>query len=197
MKITALGNGKVAIDTPYNPQFVERLKLLGAKWNATKQVWTADERSKDSIRQAMMEVYGRTDEPCELVDIKITLEQELEEWRGQVFLFGRCIARATSRDSGARVGEGVEFEQGKPRSGGSVKYWTTKVPAGSVIVLRDVAKGAVEGEVDWQAKYGSYVVLDKASDTRQRELLAEQAQLVKRLAEIETELATLREEALP
>lgn len=53
MKITNLGNGRIAIDSPYNPDFVRRIKKAGGKWDPANKVWETDERSIETVREIM------------------------------------------------------------------------------------------------------------------------------------------------
>lgn len=184
MKITNLGNGKLAVDSPYNPVFVKRIKKAGGKWNASNRTWEVDERSIDTVRSIMREVYGQDDLPQELVTVKVTIgDKSLNEWRAPVVLFGRIIASARGRDSGARPGEGVCFEKGGCDSGGSMKNWYTIVSAGSEITIYDVPRLAVEQKLGWKDEYGTFEVIENGDPLAA--LRAEKEALLKRLAEIE------------
>jgi hypothetical protein len=184
MKITNLGNGKIAVDTPYNPSFVSKIKKAGGKWNASNRTWEVDERSVDTVRSIMREVYGQDDLPQELVTVKVTIgDKSIDEWRAPVVLFGRTIASARGRDSGARPGEGVCFEKGGCDSGGSMKNWYTIVRAGSEITIYDVPRLAVEQKIGWDEAYGTFEVIENGDPLAA--LRAEKEALLKRLAEIE------------
>ena len=184
MKITNLGNGKLAVDTPYNPSFVSQIKKAGGKWNPGNKTWEIDERSIDTVRSIKREDYGQDDLPQQLVTVKVTIgDKSLEEWRAPVVLFGRTIASARGRDSGARPGEGVCFEKGGCDSGGSMKNWYTIVRAGSEITIYDVPRLAVEQKIGWKDEYGTFEVVE--ADDPLAALKAEKEALLKRLAEIE------------
>ncbi len=184
MKITNLGNGKLAVDTPYNPNFVSKIKKAGGRWNPGNRTWEIDERSINTVRAIMREVYGQDDLPQELVTVKVTIgDKNLEEWRAPVVLFGRTIASARGRDSGARPGEGVCFEKGGCDSGGSMKNWYTIVRAGSEITIYDVPRLAVEQKIGWKDEYGTFEVIENGDPLAA--LRAEKEALLKRLAEIE------------
>ena len=184
MRIANLGNGKIAVDTPYNPCFISKIKKAGGKWNASNKTWEIDERSINTVRAIMREVYGQDDLPQELVTVKVTVgDKNLEEWRAPVVLFGRTIASARGRDTGARPGEGVCFEKGGCRSGGSMKNWYTVILAGSEITIYDVPRLAVEQKLGWKDEYGFFEVIE--ADDPLAALRAEKEALLKRLAEIE------------
>jgi hypothetical protein len=171
-----------AIITPYNPEFVKKIKLLGGKWDGESKTWNVDARSIDSVRNAMREVYGRDDNTsgAELVSVRVTVTEGMSVGRGAVTLFGKTIASAYGRDSGARIGDGVAFTKGAPKSSGSVKNWRTEVPAGCEFILHDVAKDAI-CEVDGI----EYEIIEAAATINREALEEEKAKLVKRLAEIE------------
>ena len=188
MKITNIENGKIRIDTPYNPEFVAKVKTAGARWNPTVKAWEADERSAETVREIMREVYGQDDLPVELVDVVVTLTGSIWSDRAPVTLFGRTIATAWGRDSGARVGDKVSFSKGGADSGGSAKNWLTIVKEGSVFTIYDVARSAVESKIGWQDdSYGTYEIREKADP--KKALKEEKEALLKRLAEIEKLLA--------
>jgi hypothetical protein len=183
MKITNLENGNISIVTPYNKEFVDRIKKLGGRWNAGDKAWEIDERSIEAVRKVMREVYGQDDRPQELVDVRVTIGKfPLYEDCGPVTLFGKIIASAFGRDSGARVGEGVAILSGGIESGGSRKNWKTVVLPGSEIMIYDVPKLAVEERIDWDDQIGTFEVIEK--EDPHAALRAEKEALLARLAEI-------------
>jgi hypothetical protein len=184
VKITNIGSGKVAVESPYNPEFVSKIKKAGGRWNSSNKTWEVDERSVEAVRAIMREVYGQDDLPQELVTVKVTVgEDSIDEWCAPVVLFGRTIASAFGRDGGARVGEGVCFEKGGCDSGGSMKNWYTIVSAGSEITIYDVPRLAVEQKLGWKDEYGTFEVVE--ADDPLAALKAEKEALLERLAEIE------------
>ena len=173
---------KAHIYTPYNPEFVRRVKLAGGHWSPTSKCWCVEADGVDSIRAIMREVYGRDDSvQTDLVTVRVTVSKELIEWHKSVVLMGRSVATATGRDSGARGGDGVYYLSGEPHSGGSVKNWTTVVPAGSVIEMHNVPRALVLDDPE-----GRYTVeiLDKAP-VNKIALTEEREKLLARIAEID------------
>ena len=185
--ITSEG-GRIYIDTPYNPDFVTRIKALGARWDAGRKQWYTDERNLEAVRQAMRKVYGQDDRPAKLVSVRVRLTREVSALNKPVTLFGRTVASATGRDSGARLGEGVAFETKRPTSGGSVKNWRTVIPDESVILIHDLPETAVTDKIDWDDKYGTVEIIADGGIDRNA-LETEKAALVARLAEIDRLLA--------
>lgn len=165
MKITPMENGRIAVDTPYNPEFVRRIKQAGGRWDASRRVWICDARDIETVRQIMRDVYGRDDLPQEVVSVRVTVGgNRIEAYRGPVVLFGRTVASAYGRDSGAKVGEGVSFSAGGATSGGSMKNWYTIIRPGSVFTIHDVPKAAVEQKLGWHDEYGTFEVLETVVD---------------------------------
>jgi hypothetical protein len=183
VKITNIGNGKVAVESPYNPEFVSRVKKAGGRWNSRNKTWEVDERSVEAVRAIMREVYGQDDLPQELVTVKVTVGSSISQHHGPIVIFGRTVASAFGRDSGARIGEGVCFEKGGCDSGGSMKNWYTIVRAGSEITIYDVPRLAVEQKLGWKDEYGTFEVVE--ADDPLAALKAEKEALLKRLEEID------------
>lgn len=130
------------IFSPYNRDFIKRVKLLGGKWDAEHKAWVVPDRAVEEARAAMVAVYGRDDrEPSQTVDVILRFPERYEsDIRSSISLMGRTLARAHGRDSGASIGDGVMFLEGSPDSDGSVKNWYTVIKAGSVVKLLDVPK---------------------------------------------------------
>ena len=184
MKITNLKNGKISIETPYNPEFVRRIKRAGGKWNPNNKTWECDERSIDAVRVIMREVYGEDDMPQELVTVYVKVgDNPIEEHTGPVVMFGRTIASAFGRDSGAKLGDGVCFSAGGATSGGSAKNWYTILRANSEFTIYDVPKLATEQKLGWDDDYGIFEIVESADPMVA--LKAEKEALLKRLAEID------------
>lgn len=182
MKIT-VEDGTAKVFTPYNPEFVRRIKTVGrAKWNGSEKCWQVSDQAVEAVREIMMDVYGETDIPdCgEKISVRVTFLEEHDELREAYTLFGKTIASAFGRDSGARTGEEAIFVQGAPRSGGSVKNWRTVIPKDCIVELHNVPKALVDANTDDRIEIQ---ILESRID--KTALLAEKERLLKRLAEIE------------
>lgn len=180
-------NDKANIYTPYNADFVSRVKLLSGRWNASQRCWTVPTDAVEDVREAMRAIFGRDDSPVsDAVDVILTFEDEVSEYTAPVTLLGRTIARAFGRDSGAKPGENVIFKSGAPTSGGSMKNWLTVIPAGCVVKCLRVPRAALES-----AELPDGVTAEVVGEHVDREALeTEKARLLARLAEIETLLNT-------
>lgn len=181
-----ISDGKAAIYTPYNADFVSRIKLLGGRWNPAEKCWTVADFKVEDVRAAMRSIYGQDDRPVsETVDVILTFDKEYYEYCGPVTILGRTIAAARGRDSGARMGDDVMFLEGEPESGGSVKKWRTVIPAGCVVKLPNLPKTATE-----ECDLPDGVTMEIIGQNIDREaLLSEKEKLLARLAEIDALLA--------
>lgn len=194
MKIEISG-GKANIFTPYNAEFVKRIKGIGgAKWNGAEKCWTIPAEAVDSARDIMMDVYGETDIPdgSEKMKIRITALVDIEELRAPVSFFGKNLASASGRDSGARVGDGVILESGTISSSGSMRNWTSMIKKGAVLTLTDVPKVLYQRDKDATTKWGDTlftVEILKDTTVNKEKLEAEKADLLARIAEIDRLLA--------
>lgn len=175
--------------TPYNPGFVEDIKTIGkARWNSMDRCWTVPAAAVDRVREIMMDIYGETDLPDggKRVAVRVKFLADVEREREPFVLFGKIIAAAHDRDSGARPGDDVVLLEGKLESGGSCRYWKTIVPEGTVVEVHDVPEAAL-----WEGSWFEYEIVDKGIDREALE--AEREKLLARLAEINSLLASAEE----
>lgn len=189
-------NGRKAnIFTPYNTEFVKRIKGIGgAKWNEAEKCWTIPAEAVDAARDIMMDVYGETDIPdgSEKLKLRITALVDIEELRAPVSYFGKNLASASGRDSGARVGDGVILESGTITSSGSMKNWTSMNRKDAVMILTDDVPETLyqrdkNATTQWGDTLFSVEVLKNSVDKEKLE--AEKAALLARIAEIDSILA--------
>lgn len=175
-------SGKALVTSPYNPDFVKKVKLMGWKWDAGKRVWKVDEGLIEDVRSIMRETYGRDDrgELSGTCTVIVSFSEDVYGYKSPVTIFGRVIASAYGRDSGAKVGEGCAFLEGRPESGGSMKNWRTTVPAGSRVKIMNVPKCVLS---DMSPDGVSFMVVE--DEINREALLEEKENLLKRLKEID------------
>ena len=188
MKIAVkIENGRALLKTPYNAEFVSAIKGIGgARWNAGCRAWEIPEEALPQARDLMTRIYGESDIPSggKRVSLKLTFMKDFRELHGPVTLFGKTVAAAHGRDTGARVGDDVVFLEGAPTSGGSARNWETIVPEGSVVVLHNVPESLLGAELP----DGLEVEVLETTINRQA-LEEEKARLEARLQEINALLA--------
>lgn len=167
--------------TPYNPDFVEKIKGIGGAW-WTGAYWRIPIEAAYAARSIMRDVYGYDDiSENETVTLKLTFNEDIREHSGDVVYFGKVLAHAYSRDGGARVGEDVAFISGGATSGGSRKHWDSVVEEGSVTILSNVNKNVYE-----RTKLDEDITVELIEDKVDRmKLQGEKERLLKRVADID------------
>ena len=182
-------NGMLVVSTPYNSEFVNRAKNLGGRWDAKNSTWVFDESVEDYVKQTLLDIFGVTGEAsyetCSLIVKNFTKKAPQ---RG-VDLFSRTIAIAFGRDTGAKLGDGIVWIDGKKVSDGSYKNWNTYIENATFEIqdfpiertkFEDVQKAVSEGWCE--------IKIVKKQRTRE-EIEAEIANLKNRISELEHELS--------
>lgn len=185
LKIT-VENGTAKVYTPYNAEFVAAIKKLGgAKWSRAEGCWKIQESRIPEAREIMRRIYGETDqESGRKVKVRLTFSKSVHEYCGDVTIFGKCMAHARGRDSGATHGNDVSYISGGPESGGSARNWISDVVSGSVAILYDVPEALLSSPLP------DGVEMEILEESVDRKALEEEKQrLLARLAEIDKLLA--------
>lgn len=182
---------KVHVQSPYNTRFVSAAKTRSGKWSNPE--WVFDGRDEQWLRDTCLAVYG-TDgvTSVETVTLRVTFVEGYREGHSPVMAAGRVVARATGRDSGAKLGDGVILLKGSFTSGGSVKNWTTVAREGTVVLLRDVPREWADKLVTASDDHITYAIeAEVAAPTFDlEELRREREVLAARMAEIDALLMT-------
>jgi hypothetical protein len=109
----------------YNEVFVSKARKLKGTW--ANNMWNFDKAVMSHVEKAMLHCYGVTGlEPYEVCILAVNNFSDYGNQCG-VELFGRPIAKAFGRDTGAKISEDIFFIDGNATSGGSMKNWTTRV----------------------------------------------------------------------
>lgn len=199
MKTEIIGKSFV-VEADYNEMFRTAARKLGGKYG--REGWVFDARDEERVRAELLRCYGDNGAGItDYVDVRVSLPsgtagENVRKYMGgytsSLTLFGRPVARAYGRDSGAEIGSGVVVESGDFDSGGSAKNWNTRALENTTFLMRDVAQQAyleiaeqVKNEADCEIQIE---LLTKVVDAKDA-LIAEREQLLRRLAEIEAELA--------
>lgn len=171
--LTALN---VLIKSPYNSVFVEDARKLGGKFNRDSNSWAFDVRDEQRVRDLCFRVYGNDGVRKDQVTLRIEWIQDTRSSVGPVHALGRTIARASGRDSGAKLGDDVVILAGGFTSGGSMKNWTTEVSTGTIVLVRDFPRVAAEELVAKEkSSYRKYSIEPEAP-VMDREALKEERQ---------------------
>lgn len=171
------------VRAPYHPQFYAKIKRCGsAKWDSEKLAWRVNAEQVPVVRKLMTDVFGESDIPAEgkRYDVQLKFHESVEALREGVYIFGKCLARARGRDSGAQPGSDVCYIEGGCTSGGSVKNWYSRVKEGSVVMLYDVPETLAQKE---EREAGvEYKLIERI--VNKDELEAEKNRLLARVEEI-------------
>lgn len=177
--------GQMSVVAPYNCKFVAQAKNWGGRWNPPAWVFRPQEESR--VRALCVDLYGEDGHGAvDTVTLRIEWTQSGSISQEPIMANGRTIARATGRDSGARMGESIILLSGGFSSGGSVKNWTTTVDAGTVVLVRDFPRACAENLVSKNNATNRRVyAIEAEAPTIDRDALqAERERLVARIAEI-------------
>lgn len=183
-------DGKAMIFSPYSREFVKKLKGIGdARWNPNKECWVVPEEDVSRVRRMMVEAYGENDltTNAERFDVRVTALEYISAERAPVVLFGRPIARAFGRDSGARACDGVVLEKGEFISGGSRNRWDSAILEGTVFKVHGITQAALDLEKD-----NRKIAVEKIAEAEidKAALIEELARLEERVKEIKDLLKT-------
>jgi hypothetical protein len=142
-------NGQLLVSSPYHRDFPPRARKIGGKWIATSRCWSFDARDLERVKELCRDIYGTdgSEDQNDLISIRVTWTESTSAGRFEpgdltCYVAGREVARAYSRDGGAKLGENVVVLEGGFYSCGSAKYPELGVKAGTVIEVRDVPASA-------------------------------------------------------
>ena len=114
----------------YNAELVEQCRNLGGRWDSDEKAWIFSKLVDDKVEE--LDAFYNDN----LQDVEITFPNGLVGYAEPASLGGYTIAKATGRDSGAELGDGVYLIDGFITSGGSMKNWLSKVSEGAVIRMK-------------------------------------------------------------
>lgn len=174
-------NGKIKVECDYNKKFIAKAHELNGRW--VKPYWVFSEATASTLDKALIDVYGEGFEPVARVAVEIDLDNFCTVGNPhEISLGGGAIARRISRDGRVILADDAFVKCGgfKP-SGGSSRYPEVTWEEGTIIAAK----------VPETLAYGPGVTVVSNADDHRDALEAEQAQLLARLAEIETALASL------
>lgn len=176
----------IRVWSPYNPTMVKRARGLAGSFEGG--TWRFATRHEEQVRELLRDIYGTDGTPTPRVTVRFPATSDLlkELTHGTYSAFGRPIARAWGRDSGAKLMGGVVCLEGGFYSGGSMKNWEIYVRNGTVIEMVDVPEPLAMRAA---AEYPDDVTIVRVAPVDRSALEAERARLQGRLAEIEALIA--------
>lgn len=170
--------------------------LGGSRWNGTEGCWVTSAHYIDHVREFMEVHFGESDVASAKTTLTLRLKfiDDMFAERESVVLFGKVLARATGRDSGAFPGDGVAYAEGKPTSGGSRNNWRSIVPEGAELVLYDVPELLYKRDLEKCERKCTVEIVDTNETASEMEtLLAERERLQAQLDEINRQIDALKE----
>lgn len=185
--------GSARIFTPYDKRFVSSMKRMGGSWNKEGRYWEISFRMLEQARQAMREIFGTDDlGNRELVTVTLRFQDTKGTFRGDHVMYGKVLSHATAWNSGGTAGSDVTYQESAPESGGSSKNWCSVVPKGAVVELANVPKELLRKPPE----AGVFVMTVSGNVQPDREsLLRERETLMRRVADIDTALQNMAEQA--
>ena len=114
----------------FNSWMVKDCKKLGGKWDHEVKAWIFSAIVEDKVEDLELEYNEK------IVDVEITAKSDLVNCCSGVDFCGYTVALAKDRNGGAKLADGVYKISGEMKSGGSKKYWETRVSEGSVFRLK-------------------------------------------------------------
>lgn len=127
-------DGKIEIHSPYVDVAPARFRQAGGKWSGS--AWIFNEEDQEIVDAACEDIYGVTGRE-ETTVAEITVKTAMHVYRNSVVVAGFALAIARGRDSGAKVGDGVQLKSGKVFSSGSMKNWTSNIEENSIFIIKE------------------------------------------------------------
>lgn len=134
----------------YNSKLVDKCRELGGRFDESEKTWVFSDIVLDKVEE-LDAIYN-----SELVSIELMAKRNIYFDRCAASFLGLTIAKATDRDSGAFMFDGISLVYGdKPTSGGSRKNWDTKIFEGSVFrfkIPKELLSFYDESNDKWELK---------------------------------------------
>ena len=105
--------------------------------------WYFDDSLTELVKETMVSIFG-VDGTTEVERCTLMVKDMTDyEQGGPVTVFGRTVAKAFGRDSGAKLGDDIVFISGRYESGGSTKNWRTMI-ANATFMIKNFPVARVE-----------------------------------------------------
>jgi hypothetical protein len=184
MEVT-VENEKIKVNSSYNKSFVTRAKQIQGKWNAP--YWVFPEENREEVKALLVECYGECGElgTVSTVTIELDLDAYTEgDEDGEIRVGSMVVLKRRYRDSEVVFSDNAMLISGGfATSGGSVKYPSISANEGTIIRVKKVPETIFNKIKDHEG-------VKLVSDIDVESLKVEREKLLKRLAEIDSLLAT-------
>ncbi len=141
-----LDDKTLKVVAPFHGDFLAGAKTLAGKWRGGAWIFPVSQEGR--VRELCLAVYGTDGESGKTVTLRVEFPEAVRARCDSIFVGGRLVARATGRDSGARLGPGVILLEGDVCSAGSRANWETVVRAGTVVEILDLPRTAAESVLE-------------------------------------------------
>lgn len=177
---------KAYIYSPKNPLFTQRVKKIGgAVWTGT--AWRIPAVAVDVARKFLLDEYGENDITVDKkIKVKLVAKENIygeNDYPLKACAFGKILAEAYGRDSGAYVGEDVILISGEMNSGGSMRRPYVYINDGSEFVITNVPKAYFERMKEKEEERFDIEVIEEEVDKAALEV--EKKALLDRINEID------------
>lgn len=144
-KTTQEDKAVINVFCPFDDDFVRAAGNTSGKFNHGLKCWTFPARSEEKVKAFLIDIFGTADSATSpKIDVRVTFQRLYYADKDAIRLAGRMVARATSRDSKAVLGDDVELVSGWVSGGGSAKNWDTRTSEGSVYEIFDFEASKLE-----------------------------------------------------
>ncbi len=118
--------GICTLRAPFNIYLVESCRNLGGKWDYDEKAWVFSSLVESQVEELDVKYNSN------LIGIEVLVLKDYYEVKNPIYIAGFEIARAFSRDSGAKLANGIAIIEGNnPYSCGSHKNWATEIKKGT------------------------------------------------------------------
>jgi hypothetical protein len=177
-------NSALIVESHFIPTLPAQAKKLGGRWDPDSKAWVFDPRDENRVAELYQSIYGYWDTegepPSDAVTVRVTANYEVRELKSGIFLFGRLIAKASGRDTGAGLGPGIIIDNGSVTSGGSRANWETIINKNATFEIKDVPLNLVDKECETKCW-----LIEIVTSPEREALLSEKKRLLERVDEID------------
>jgi hypothetical protein len=86
---------RIAVKSPYTPQFIAKAKELGGVWDPKTETWRFPRVMEKRVRDTLYEIYGETgDGPVEVVDVRVKIDPFVKNRTSDLWIFNRRVFEA-------------------------------------------------------------------------------------------------------
>lgn len=175
-------NGKLAVTTPFDYNFINFARSVGAKWDRDNSTWNFSTEQEELLNDKLLDIYGYTDKTSEFVIVEIDANDFYDEMTYETKLGDITIATRKHRDEHVILSNIAKVVKGEyDESGGSMKHPKATANSGTIVQVK-LDKKAVERFIEQGILTESNIV---SVESDKEKLLKEKEELLKRLSEIE------------